>query len=70
MDWSNLSHRIVLHCAIAILAVLAVMGQLIADPLAGLVVAAIGWLAFCNAGYLILCHAERTFGGRRRQESS
>ncbi len=64
LDFSNLTHQIVLHCAIALIAVLAVMLGFIPDPGSSLLIILIGWLAFCKAGYLIFCHDERTFGYR------
>jgi hypothetical protein len=69
MDFSNLTHRIVLHCAIALIAALAVMLGFMPDTRSSLLIALIGWLAFCKAGYLILCHDKRTFGYRRHMHN-
>lgn len=65
MDFTNLTHCIILHYIIALVAGGAVMLGLVPDISVSLLLAVIGWLAFCMAGYLTLCHDHRTFGQSR-----
>ena len=65
MDFNNLVHNIVLHYAVAIALCLIVTFGLISDLGISLALMLIGWLAFCKAGYLTLCHDQRTFGQNR-----